>query len=337
MYVVISMIILDICSNPYTLKVFKIVRIVIKIIRIVVPIMLIVSVMIDFMKEITNKTNDFSSIGNLVFKKILAAVLVFLIPTIISIISTSTGLNTDSYMSCLNNSTNENIEKYQVEYAKRLMNNAKKNFNNSEYNIVKAEVIKIKDDSIRKTMIDELDKYKKDFEEERAKKEKEESAKYAAPGHAVPSNASANKKINEYVQKAYDIANDNSHGYCNFDGCSQGNMFNPDVDCGTFVSFSLQHAGVIPSGVFMNPNDPNVAISNIGGYGFKMYPFNVSELQYGDILVRYGHTEIFVGNNQSIGAHSSHGNLQPGDQNGDEVSVVGLDHNWTNFLRYYGN
>ena len=77
--------ILSICDVPDVQKVMKLIKLVITIIKIAVPIMLIVSVMVDLMREVI-KGEGFEKYGPLIFYKILAAVIVFFIPTIVNVI-----------------------------------------------------------------------------------------------------------------------------------------------------------------------------------------------------------------------------------------------------------
>ena len=322
--------ILSICSNPNTLRVFKYVNLVITLIKILVPVALIISLMIDFMKEVTNGERDFHKVSNLVVKKLVAAVLVFMVPTLVNIIANVNGFDTNNFVSCLNNATNEKIEELQIEYTERLINKYKDNFDNGSYAIIKTEVYKIKDEAKKEELTNQINKLKEEYEEKRKEKEQYQNANSAA---------------GKIVVEAMKLANDDSHGYCNRVDC---NTF-PDLDCGTFVSFALQYAGLVPQGTMMNPNDPTVAISQLQSHGFQMYSFDRSKLQPGDIVIRYGHTEIYIGNNQTVGAHgnsAADGPLTgecgcvsgPGTQQGDqggEVSVTGLS-DYTNIIRYVG-
>lgn len=106
MWKVIS-VILNICDVPDILKVFKIIKLVINIIRIAVPIILIVSIMIDLLKRVT-KAEDFSKYGKLITNKIIAAVVVFLVPSFIAIIISLYGTKI-GYNDCLDAATTNNI------------------------------------------------------------------------------------------------------------------------------------------------------------------------------------------------------------------------------------
>ena len=301
--------ILSICSNPSTLKVFKLVRIVIMIIKIAVPIALIVSVMIDYMKVVSDPSDSLEKTNKLMVKKVIAAVLIFTIPTLVNIISNTIGFNPNNFISCLENSTNENIELMQERFINKLIDENKDNFNDSTYTIIYSEITKLKSESKKEEYISKITALK----EEATQKRKEDEAKQKG--------GSNNERINAYTQKAVEIANDDSHGYCNLRDCSQGNMFNPDVDCGTLVRFSLSETGIIPPDQSVNPNYHDTANSELSKYGFVMHPFNKEELQYGDILHCDGHMAIWLGNNQIVAAHNNRGHPEPHDQ-GNEVSVM---------------
>ena len=73
------MLINSICDVPEVLRVMKIVKIVILIIKIVVPIILIVTGMIDLMKEITNNKDNLKDTLSSFVRKAIAAILIFLL------------------------------------------------------------------------------------------------------------------------------------------------------------------------------------------------------------------------------------------------------------------
>lgn len=138
----------------------------------------------------------------------------------------------------------------------------------------------------------------------------------------------------DYVQWAIDIANDNSHGYCRAD-VYQGTG-HPDYDCSYLVSSALRQFGYISYG-FSTSSE----YSALTGAGFTCLPYNESQLLPGDILHRGGHTEIYVGNGWTVGAHQSEDASQnynygrPGDQTGQEISVSlnGPGKGWTRIFR----
>ncbi len=143
----------------------------------------------------------------------------------------------------------------------------------------------------------------------------------------------ASPVVERAISWAISIANDNSHGY------SQSSRWGPDYDCSSFVISAFRNAGV------------NVGTATYTGnmraqftqHGFQWIPWSqiggTSNLQRGDILLNeVQHTEIYLGGNQNVGAHSNRGYPQTGDQTGTEVSVSGYYyHPWNGVLRYAGN
>ena len=146
----------------------------------------------------------------------------------------------------------------------------------------------------------------------------------------------ASVKLEQALQWAITIANDDSHGY------SQSNRWgNPDYDCSSFVISALKAAGFDVGGATYTQN----MRSELTTRGFTWIPWSqigsAANLRRGDILLNNSsitsrqHTEFYLGNNQNVGAHGPKGYPAPGDQTGNEISVSGYyDHPWTGVLRY---
>ena len=78
---------LFICDNPDVLNVMRIVKIAITIVKIAVPIILIVSLMLTFAQAVISDDKDaLNKQLKLAVNKMITAVLIFLVPTFISII-----------------------------------------------------------------------------------------------------------------------------------------------------------------------------------------------------------------------------------------------------------
>ena len=140
--------------------------------------------------------------------------------------------------------------------------------------------------------------------------------------------------VENAISWAISIANDDSHGY------SRSNRWGPDYDCSSFVISAFKSAG-IDTGTAVNTRNMR---SQFTQHGFQWIPWSQiggeSNLQRGDVLLNegytgQGHTEIYLGNGQNVGAHSNRGYPQTGDQTGTEVSVSGFYiHPWDGVLRY---
>lgn len=151
------MTILNICENGNILSVIRLIKIVITIIKIVVPILLIISVMLDYAKAVSSSDNDLLAKANkIVVTKIIAAMLIFFIPTFVSLISNIAGNNPESFLSCFKNATSEKIDEFHASAAQKLVNKAKDSLNSSDYNIAMSSVRKLKNKEDRERMENEL-------------------------------------------------------------------------------------------------------------------------------------------------------------------------------------
>ena len=144
-------------------------------------------------------------------------------------------------------------------------------------------------------------------------------------------------KIETYVQNAINIANDNTHGY------SQFNRWGKDYDCSSLVITVVENAG-IPVKSKGGATYTGNMLSAFKRCGFTDVTTRVNlatgaGLIRGDILLnRTHHTEIYIGNGRNVGAHSSEtGGVtgQTGDQTGKEICTNAYyNYPWTNVLRY---
>lgn len=129
-----------------------------------------------------------------------------------------------------------------------------------------------------------------------------------------------------YVSWAINIADDPTHGY------DQANRDGPDYDCSSLVAYALRAAGYDVS-IF----DTKGEIDELERIGFQRMAYEPSILMPGDILWIEGHTEIYIGNNEVVGARQNeNGGIKggaTGDQTGAEISVTTLYMNFTYIFR----
>ena len=140
---------------------------------------------------------------------------------------------------------------------------------------------------------------------------------------------STNKSIQSAMDWALKVANDNSHGYS-----QQTRWGNPNYDCSSLVISAYEAAGVpVKEAGASYTGNMRSAFTKVG---FECYDFGKVQLQPGDVLLRDGHTEMYVGDGKNVGAHSNYDGSN-GDSSGREISVSSTGKNWTWILRYKGN
>ena len=178
--------ILSVCDSGDVLSALRIVRILIMIIKIVVPIILIVSLMLNYMAAVSSGDNDALSKANKnLVPKVIAALLIFFIPTFINIIADATSNSVD-FMKCISDATSEGVDRAYYNEAKSSVERANKTLSRSDYNIAVTQINKISNTSYKSTLNNALkttlakivEKEKKEAEE-RARKEKEAEEKAA--------------------------------------------------------------------------------------------------------------------------------------------------------------
>ncbi|MBR0537361.1 MAG: C40 family peptidase [Clostridia bacterium] len=146
-------------------------------------------------------------------------------------------------------------------------------------------------------------------------------------------------RVEKAIEIAIAVANDDTHGYASDSSSRQGD---PDFDCSAFVCHAFYRGGF--DTIYEWANSRNM-IDYFRDAGFEVITginFSTSaELKRGDVLWRSGHTEIYIGDNKLVGAHSDtptqwgpNRSPAPGDQ-GDEITVEKYYNNgWTTVLRY---
>ena len=148
---------LSICDNGDILSIMRIIKIAILIIRIIVPILLIVSLALNYMNAVKSNDADMLSKANKSsIPKIIAAILVFMIPTFVHLLANLIG--DDSYVHCIDIATIENINNAREKTAKTRIDKVKETLELSDYQAALSEINKIKDNDIKTAMMSDLNK-----------------------------------------------------------------------------------------------------------------------------------------------------------------------------------
>ena len=173
--------ILSLCDNGDVLSVLRIVNIIILVIKIVVPILLIVTGMVTLMQSIKVGQEDLlAKAKKSLVTKCIAAIVIFLIPTFVNVLSRMSTSDGGSYLGCLNKATIENINQAYMSQAEALLTSSEENLNYNGYYSAVTVVSKIKDRDLKKQYEEKLSVMYKAIEEEI--KEKNEQEKLEANG-----------------------------------------------------------------------------------------------------------------------------------------------------------
>ena len=172
----------SICSDPKVLGVMRIVNIIIDIIRIVVPILLIFVLIFKLVSAITNNDKDaLAKVKKSAIPNIVATVIIFLIPSLISLIVKITFPNND-YINCIKIKSIAQINEVYENKMEELVSKAEETLNINDYN---------------NAML-----YLKNIKDEEKKKEYEEKLKIVKD--KIDEASKPNSKTNEYVKVIYD-------------------------------------------------------------------------------------------------------------------------------------
>lgn len=172
--------ILSICSNPDVLSVLRMVKTVITIIKIAVPIILIVSLMIDYTRAMTNSDSSALLKANkTAVSKVIAAMLVFYIPTFVYLIADISSYNKNSIIGCIGGATDAAIAAAHENLAQTYVDIARKELTDAAYSNAVSHLLKVKDESVKKRMLEELQEVKEEIEKK--KKEAAEARKKSHP------------------------------------------------------------------------------------------------------------------------------------------------------------
>lgn len=109
-----------------------------------------------------------------------------------------------------------------------------------------------------------------------------------------------------------------------------------ECDCSSGVSWWLYKGGFINQNPwFHTKNEIEILLNQ----GFKILPFDAGSLKRNDVLWKYGHTGLYIGNGLQAEAlrdenhQAGYEGTEGGDQDGGETVVREVTHNWEFILR----
>lgn len=152
--------ILAICDEPEILIIFKILKLGLSIIRVVVPITLIVSLTLTYLSAVASKNEDLVRAAvNSSITKIVAAILVFFVPTFSQIIF-NMATDDKTYNNCMANATEENISALYDARAEQAIKRAKEDIRTATYNEALSAVRYVSDGTKKSEYEKELEEIK---------------------------------------------------------------------------------------------------------------------------------------------------------------------------------
>ena len=155
------MTILDVCDNGDVLSAMRILNILISIIRIVVPIILIVSLMISYAGAVKNSDSDALNKANkALVPKVVAAILVFMIPIFVNMLADAVDTDKDGYLSCLANATTDKIDAAYRHVAEKSLDLARQSLKKADYQVAKSNINRISNESDKAELLKELEDIK---------------------------------------------------------------------------------------------------------------------------------------------------------------------------------
>ena len=139
------------------------------------------------------------------------------------------------------------------------------------------------------------------------------------------------RRVDSYVNWALDKADDDSHGYDQYD------RWGPNYDCSSLVISALRAAGISTGGASYTGN----MVGNLSGFKVTKVSHDQFGLLRGDILLNSTHhTGIYIGEGMMVAARESEdGGItgKSGDQTGHEIERQEVyDFPWNYILRYVG-
>ncbi len=159
--------ILGICESPNVLEIMNIVVTIIKVIITVVPIILLFSLIFKAVSAATQGKEDaLAKLKKKAVPNIIAAVLIFLIPTLVSLIVTVSFPESD-YTKCISGISRESIQEAYEDKAEKLVRTAEETLNINDYSAAMSYMPNVKDDDKRESYEKRLEEVKKLIDEAR--------------------------------------------------------------------------------------------------------------------------------------------------------------------------
>ena len=203
--------ILSVCEVPEVLKVMIIIKLVINIIKISVPIILILVCMIEYMKAVKD-TDEMKDVNKKIVNKIIAAVLIFFIPTLVGIIFRVFDPEGNTYPGCLSIASESRVNELYSNNMENYIKEAETKKDNASIKAARSYLSNIKDPDKReefdsKLVIIEMDKYMEDVSKEKSLASYYVAEKYLSMVKDKEKKEQYYKKLKELKEEIDEILN----------------------------------------------------------------------------------------------------------------------------------
>ena len=144
---------MEICTNPDILRVILFIKEILKIVLFIVPIGLIIMLGLDLFKNISaGREEDMKKNVNIAIKRLIYAVILFLVPTVVNFTMNLLGDLGVPYMDCYNNAESTTIENYTINQAQAAID--KLTASPTRENLIEAQsaIENIKDKDIKENL-----------------------------------------------------------------------------------------------------------------------------------------------------------------------------------------
>ncbi len=143
------------CSEPFVLEIMRIVNTVISLLRIIVPLILIIIIMVNVGKGIAEGEDALNKAIKGSISKIIAALLIFLVPVIVVTIFKLT-LPNNEFLDCLTVKTKEDINNVYIDRIENNIKKAEQTLSVKDYDSAKGLLTRIKDEEKKKEYTEKL-------------------------------------------------------------------------------------------------------------------------------------------------------------------------------------
>ena len=145
-----------ICEDPDILNILYIFIKILNFATIATIVILVIMIMYDIIKMMSSSNVETKNGINSITKRIIAAVIVFLVPSIISVVLNITGQTLD-YGDCLNNANKEFISIANADKAEEYLKLAEENKSSEALYKAKKYINKISDENVKEVMLNRVD------------------------------------------------------------------------------------------------------------------------------------------------------------------------------------